>query len=115
MTIAQMDLLAAQVAATGDAGANFVGWAAEEQDTYHFHSYTGRLSQALSAEDHNKDKLDQYDNALRRGGLRGVGRSDRRRMPAAAVRTREMSTKMKESLTKMRPITISRGPRDRRR
>jgi hypothetical protein len=33
-------------------------------------------------------------------------------MPAAAVRTREMSTKMKESLTKMRPITISRGPRD---
>jgi uncharacterized protein DUF3716 len=76
VTSARMDLLAAQVVATGDAGANFLGWAAEEQDAGHSRSYTGRLSQVLSAEDHDNDELDQYDIDLRRGTLRGVGRSD---------------------------------------
>ena len=76
VTSARMDLLAAQVVATGDAGANFVGWAGEEEDTGRSRPYTGRLGHDLSAEDHDNDELDQYDIALRRDGLKGVGRSD---------------------------------------
>jgi hypothetical protein len=33
-------------------------------------------------------------------------------MPAAAVRTREMSTKMKDNLTNRRPAIMSQTPRD---
>lgn len=33
-------------------------------------------------------------------------------MPAAAVRTQEMSAKMKDNLTKRRPVIMSETPRD---
>ena len=63
-TSAQMDLLAAQVVATGDAGANVIDWAREKRETQHTIPYTGQLGQTLSAQDSHDDELYDEDRPL---------------------------------------------------
>ena len=75
-TNAQMDLLAAQVLATRNVGANLFGWAQEEGRTQNPCLYTGEPGHPLSAED-NDNELDDYDRALHRADPRGVAGSQR--------------------------------------